>query len=325
MPTPIRWGILGPGHIAEKFAEALNHTAGVVLEAVASRDPARAAAFAGKYGCGRYFGDYISLAEDPSVDVIYIATPHGFHLEHALLCLERGKPLLIEKPLTLSGAETSKLTDTARQKNLFVMEAMWTRFLPVIRTAEKLIREGRIGDLRMVTADFCFRGTQNPEGRLYNMRLGGGSLLDVGVYPLSLFQLLLGNPEKILSTARLAAGGADETCQAILQYPGARSAQMISGISFDSPVTATISGTEGMIQIPARWYRAGALSLEPRGEARQAFSCPVAFNGFEYQIREVVRCLDEGVLESPDWPHSMVLDRFKTMDLIREQCGIRYD
>ncbi|HUX84746.1 MAG TPA: Gfo/Idh/MocA family oxidoreductase, partial [Chitinophagaceae bacterium] len=230
MPTPIRWGILGPGHIAEKFAEALNHTGGVLLEAVASRDPERAAAFAGKFGGCRYHADYISLAEDPSVDVIYIATPHGFHLEHALLCLERGKPLLIEKPMTLSWAGTSKLTGMALQKGLFVMEAMWTRFLPVIRTTERLIKEGEIGDLRMVLADFCFKGTSSREGRLYNMRLGGGSLLDVGVYPLSLFQLFLGNPEKILSCARLADTGADEICQALLQYPAERSAQMISGI-----------------------------------------------------------------------------------------------
>jgi predicted dehydrogenase len=324
MSDTTRWGILGPGHIAEKFADALSFVEGSTLQAVASRDLARASVFAKRFGASSHYGKYESLASDEQVDVIYIATPHGFHAEQAILCLERGKPLLIEKPLALSASEAEMVMDMACKKGLFVMEAMWTRFLPVIRTAEKLIADKTIGDLKAVVADFCFNGDSRPEGRLYNKRLGGGSLLDVGVYPLSLFQLLLGNPEQVISSCQLSATGVDEVCQAILRYPGGKAAQMISGIIFNSSVTADIIGTEGMIHIPGRWYRSDTLTVDRPGQTLQVLSCPIQYNGFEYQIREVMKCLGEKRLESTLLPHSFILDRFQTMDLIREQCGIHY-
>ncbi|HVB03950.1 MAG TPA: Gfo/Idh/MocA family oxidoreductase [Chitinophagaceae bacterium] len=320
----IRWGILGPGHIAEKFADALLHTQGASLEAVASRDPGRSAAFSAKFGVRRHYDSYEKLAEDREIDVIYIATPHGYHLEHALLCLQRGKPVLCEKPMALSFYQAEKMIETARLHGVFLMEAMWTRFLPVIRTAERLIAENQIGPIKNVRADFCFKAEYRPESRLYDLRLGGGSLLDVGVYPISLCLLLLGVPQTVKAIASLAETGADQVCQAIMQFSDGRSGQMISGFSFHSSISAEIAGEEGIIHLPGHWYRATSLSVQRTDDPPQTIPCMMDYNGFEYQIREVMDCLRQGLTESPLLPHAFTLNTSRVMDIIRLQCGIHY-
>lgn len=319
-----RWGIIGPGRIAAKFADALPLAGRASLEAVASREEARAREFAGKFGAARSYTHYEKLAADPAIDAVYIATPHGFHAEHALLCLRHGKAVLCEKPMALSARQVQTMVDAARENKTFLMEAMWTRFLPVIEKILALIREGRLGTIKYVRADFGFSAPFNPEGRLYNMALGGGSLLDIGIYPLFLCQLLLGKPETIHAMGHLAPTGADETCQAILQYGEGKAATVHSTLACQTSITAEIAGTAGMIQLPTPWYKNDTFTLLQPGAETQTFSVAPMVNGFEYQIREVTTCLDKAMIESPLHTHADSLLLSRTMDAIRRQMGVAY-
>jgi predicted dehydrogenase len=323
------WGIIGPGKIANKFAVALTLAEGARLGAVASRDGERAREFASAHGAERWYDCYEQLAEDPAIDVVYIATPHSFHAEQALLCLRRGKAVLCEKPMALFCGQVREMVDAARVHNAFLMEAMWTRFLPVMETTLELIRQGRIGSVRYVRADFGFFAPFNPEGRLFSLRLGGGSLLDIGVYPLFLCLQLLGEPDSIRAAGHLSPTGSDESCHAILQYRDGRSAVFSSTLACPTGITAEIGGTEGLIQLPGPWYKNDKLLL--RAGADQKESIPETFqlepmvNGFEYQIREVMRCLDAGLIESPSMSHAFSLMMSGVMDAIRGQIGVKYE
>lgn len=319
-----KWGIIGPGRIANKFATALTLAEGASLGAVASRNADRAREFAGKFGASVYYNNYEALANDPSIDAVYIATPHGFHCEHALLCLQKGKAVLCEKPMALSNLQVQLMIAAAKENKAFLMEAMWTRFLPVMEKTLELIRDGQIGTVRQVRADFGFNAPFDPDGRLYNLRLGGGALLDVGVYTIFLCLLLLGEPDKILSAAHFAPTGADETCQALFQYADGRNAIISSGIACQTSLTAEIAGTRGMIRIPAPWYKNDLLVLQREGEEPRSISLDPMINGFEYEIRETMECLEKGLIESPRMPHAFSLSMSRVMDRIREQCGIRY-
>ncbi len=319
------WGILGPGKIANKFAAALTLAGNARLGAVASRDGGRAQDFASKHGADRWYDNYGQLTDDPDIDVIYIATPHGYHAEHALLCLRKGKAVLCEKPMALYSAQVMDMVDAARSNNAFLMEAMWTRFLPVMEKTMELIREGKIGALRYVRADFGFPAPFNPESRLYNMRMGGGSLLDIGIYPLFLCLQLLGEPDAIKAAGQLAPTGADETCHAILQYRDGRSAVISSMITCPTGITAEIGGTEGLIQLPSPWYKNDHLGWKRTGEDAQTVRVEPMVNGFEYQIREVHRCLEEGLVESPAMSHAFSLTMSRVMDAIRGQIGVKYE
>ncbi|MDR3711785.1 MAG: Gfo/Idh/MocA family oxidoreductase [Puia sp.] len=319
-----QWGIIGPGKIAAKFAAALAITEGAELAAVASRDEARAGEFAGKFGAPRSYGDYGMLAKDPGVDAVYIATPHGFHCEHALLCLQQGKAVLCEKPMALSNRQVQEMVDASRTHKTFLMEAMWTRFLPMTGKLLALIVEGRIGKVKYVRADFGFAPPFNPDGRLYNKALGGGSLLDIGIYPLFLCQLLLGEPSGIMAAAQLAPTGADDSCVAALHYPDGALAVISSLFSCQTSITAEIAGTEGIIRIPTPWYKNNRLTLSRQGLPDEEFRLEPVVNGFEYQIRETMRCMDNGLIESPDLTHAFSLSMSRVMDAIRKQCGVFY-
>lgn len=324
-----KWGILGPGKIANKFAVALTLAGNARLEAVASRDAGRAREFAVAHGATRWYDNYEQLAADPAIDAVYIATPHGFHAEHALLCLRHGKAVLCEKPMALSNEQVREMVNAARSGGCFLMEAMWTRFLPIMEKTLELIREGRIGAVRYVRADFGFLAPFDPAGRLYNLRLGGGSLLDIGVYPLFLCLQLLGEPDSIRAAGHLAPTGADETCHAILQYRDGRSAVFSSTLACPTSITAEIGGTEGMIQLPGPWYKNDNLVLRTGPSQKESkpetIQLEPMVNGFEYQIREVMRCLEEGLIESPMMPHAFSLTMSKVMDAIRGQIGVRYE
>lgn len=319
-----RWGIIGPGKIAAKFAAALPLAGRASLEAVASREEGRAREFAGKFGAPRTYSRYEELAADPLIDAVYIATPHGFHAQYAILCLQHGKAVLCEKPMALSARQVQQMVDASRENKAFLMEAMWTRFLPLIEKILEIIREGQLGTVKYVRGDFGFAAPFNPEGRLYNLRLGGGSLLDIGIYPLFLCQLLLGKPEAILASAHLAPTGSDETCQAILQYPEGRSAMIHSTLACQTSITAEIAGTAGMIQLPTPWYKNDTFTLLRPGKETQTFSVEPMVNGFEYEIREVTACLDKEVTESPLHSHADSLLLNGTMDAIRRQMGVVY-
>jgi predicted dehydrogenase len=328
-----RWGIIGPGKIANKFATALPLAGHAQLEAVASRDGNKAREFAQKFNAPRYYDNYEALAKDPNIDAIYIATPHAFHCDQAILCLTHGKPVLCEKPMALSHNQVSKMVQAARDNNTFLMEAIWTRLLPHTEKIVELIREGQLGTIKYVRADFGFAGPYHPDNRLFNLDLGGGSLLDIGIYPLFLCLLLLGEPQRILATGKLAASGADESCHALLQYDSGATAVISSTFSCQTSITAEIAGTDGIIQIPAAWYKNDQFTLRrpaPAGSSASTIVEPEIFqlepmvNGFEYEIRELMNCVGKGWIESPAISHDFSLLLSRTMDEIRRQLGVHY-
>lgn len=319
-----RWGIIGPGKIANKFAVALTLAGNARLEAIASRDGARARAFAEKFNVPRYHDSYEALATDPEIDAIYIATPHAFHCDQALLCLANGKPVLCEKPMALSRRQVEQMVQAARDNKVFLMEAMWTRLLPHTQKILELIRNGRLGTIKYVRADFGFAGPYHPDNRLFNLALGGGALLDIGVYPLFLCLLLLGQPQNILATGQLAETGADVSCHALLQYPEGATAVLSSTFACQTSITAEIAGTEGSIRIPTAWYKNDQFTLHRPDVEPELFQLEPMVNGFEYQIRELMHCVDKGLIESPSMSHDFSLLMSGTMDEIRRQLGVRY-
>jgi predicted dehydrogenase len=318
------WGIIGPGNIANKFAAALQLAGNARLKAVASRDSSRAQAFAAAHGADNSYDDYIKLVADHAIDAVYIATPHGFHAEHSLLCLQHGKAVLCEKPMALNASQVGDMIAASRRHHTFLMEAMWTRFLPLLRQTEELIDSGRIGRIKYIRADFGFLAPYQPSSRLYDLRLGGGSLLDIGIYPLFLCLHLLGKPDEIRAAGHLAASGADETCHALLTYSDGRSAVVSSTLACQTSLTAEIAGTEGSIRIPTPWYKNDSLIWNRTGQPDEIIRLETMVNGFEYQIREVARCLDAGLTESPSMTHAFSMTMAETMDAIRRQIGVNY-
>ena len=321
---PCRWGIIGPGKIAKKFAAALPLAGNAILHAVASNNAERAQAFAEENGAAKWYDSYEQLAADPDIDAIYIAVPHAFHAENALLCLNHGKPVLCEKPMALNRKQVQQMVDAAKQNNVFLMEAMWTRFLPAIEKALELVNNGSIGDVKYVRGDFGFYSAPDPRGRLFDLNLGGGSLLDIGVYPLSLCLAVLGEPSHITATGHLAETGADDACMAVLQYSNGAIASAFSTMNAFTSLTAEISGSEGNITIPSAWYKNNTFTLMRMGEEKQIFTFEPVVNGFEYQIREVMRCLEQGLIESPKMSHDFSLLLSGTMDSIRGEIGVKY-
>ncbi len=325
MNKTYRWGILGPGKIAEKFASALRYTESAKVYAVASRDYDRAESFAARWGAVKVYNDYAQLAQDPDVDIIYIATPHAFHCEQSILCLEHRKPVLCEKPLALSANQVTKMISKAQEQNVFFMEGMWSRCMPFVKKIQELIQEDTIGAVQYVRADFGFKAPFDPQGRLFDPGLGGGSLLDVGIYPLYLVTLLLGIPERIQSIGRLSSTGADEYCNIQFGYPGGQTAAVFSTIAMQTTVTAEIIGTKGRIEIPAPWYKTERFKvIIGFNESEQEYHFPHEHNGFEHEIREVTDCLNRGLTECPLMPHAFSLELSRIMDTVREQCGVVY-
>ena len=324
MNTTTSWGIIGPGKIARKFVAALDLVQGAGAWGVASRDADRAWSFAGEHHLLMAYGSYEELAADGGSNAVYIATPHGFHAEHAILCLKHGKAVLCEKPLALSARQVSAMIAASRESGAFLMEAMWTRFIPLMGAVMELVASGKIGAVKHIRADFGFLAPFNPEGRLYNMRLGGGSLLDIGIYPLYLCLQLLGRPAAITAAGHLSPTGSDTTCDAILRYADGASAVISSTLTCQTSLTAEIAGTEGMIRIPSPWYKNDRFEWNRTGEPVQTVTLEPMVNGFEYQIREAMRCREKGWIESPMMPHSFSLMMAETMDEIRRQIGVRY-
>jgi len=321
----IRWGILAPGAIAHSFAKALRALPDADLIAVGSRSAERAKAFAKEYGIARWYEGYEDFASDPETEIVYVASPHPFHKEHTLLCLKAGKAVLCEKPFTMNEAELRELVDCARANGVFLMEAMWTRFLPALRKVREWLAAGAIGDAHMVFADFGFRATLNPESRLFSPDLGGGSLLDVGVYVVSFASMVMGErPERIASMADMAETGVDGRAGMILGYRGGKMAILSSAVQTSTPLEAWICGTEGSIHVCSPFWRATRAVLRVGGEEREVFDRPHKENGYECEAIEAMRCLREGRLESEVMPLDESLAIMNTLDRVRAQWGLKY-
>lgn len=325
MADKIRWGILGCGSIAIKFAEALRAVDEAELVAIGSRTEEKANAFGDTYHIPRRYGSYQKLADDQDLDIIYIATPHHLHAENTILCLNAGKNVLCEKPLAVNARQGRAMMDCARANKRFLMEAMWTRFLPVMDKVRSLLTEDAIGQVRMLTADFGFRCADQAElNRISDPLLAGGALLDVGVYPLALSSMLFGKPLQIHSAATFGQTGVDEQNAAILTYSQGQLAILTSAVQTQTPHEATIMGTEGMIRLHRSWWSGNQLIIAPRGQSEQSMVLPTFDNGFIYEILAVQNDLRAGRLDNRVMPLNESLEILQTMDTIRGQWGMRY-
>lgn len=324
MDRKVRWGILGAGSIAHKFATGFGGVEDGELYAVGSRSLEKANEFADKFNIPKRYGSYEELVSDPDVDAIYVATPHSFHKEHTILCLNAGKGVLCEKPIAVNAREVEEMVECARKNNAFLMEAMWTRFLPIYYKVEEWIEQGLIGDVHMVVADFGFRAGINPEGRLFNPSLAGGALLDVGIYVVSLASLIMKKPPaKIVSMANLGETGVDEQSSVILGYDEGQMAILYTAIRTNTKQEARIIGSKGSIYIPSFWNATTAI-LEIPGQEDQVVEIPHLVNGYCYEAQEVNRCIKEGKIESDRMTWEESISIMKTLDELRAQWGLKY-
>lgn len=325
MSKKIRWGILATGAIAKQFAEGLAVLPDAELAAVGSRSQAGADAFGDAYKVPRRHGSYEALANDPEVDIIYVATPHSMHKDNSLMCLEAGKHVLCEKPFTINQAEARVVVEKAREKGLFLMEGMWTRFIPAVVKARELIAAGAIGEVRMVQSHFGFRAEPDDAGRLTDPALGGGSLLDVGVYPIAFSYMIFGGkPERIVSMAALGKDNIDEQAAFLLGYPGGRIAVCTSAVATVTPWDTFVLGTTGMIKVHAPFWTSERVSILREEQPDEVYDCPRGGNGFNCEAAAVMECLRAGKTEHPWMPLNETLDIMGTMDEIRAQWGLKY-
>ncbi|MBD3386116.1 gfo/Idh/MocA family oxidoreductase [candidate division KSB1 bacterium] len=320
----IRWGILGTGKIANVFANNLKQVALADLSAVGSRDLSRAKSFAKDHSIAKPYGSYEELAKDTKIDVIYISTPHPFHCENTLMCLNHGKAVLCEKPFAINAEQAGQMILTAKKENLFLMEAMWTRFLPAIIKTKKWIDKGKIGTVRFVNVDFGFQASFDEHHRLFNPQLGGGALLDVGVYALAFCSMVFEKkPKEIKSFVKMAKTGVDEQAVIILQYDEDQLATITCSTRVDTPNEAMIMGTKGRIHMPAKFWGAESAVLIKKKQNRVR-KAPLGGKGFVYEIEEVNRCLRQNRLQSEYMPLNETLAIMEIMDDIRAQWNLSY-
>jgi predicted dehydrogenase len=321
---PIRWGILGAGGIAATVSADIAGTPGNVLAAVSARDPARAAAFAEAHGVPRSYGSYADLLADPDIDVVYIATTHAQHRDNALQALRAGKPVLVEKAFALTARQAREVVDEARARRLFCMEAMWMRVHPLILKTVELVRDGAIGDVVGLRADLSKYFPYDPAGRLYDLAVGGGALLDLGVYPVTFAWLMLGRPDAQAVAGALAPTGSDVTAALQWSYQDGRVAQIYCSAASYSPYAALITGTDGWLRLDPRVHHPLKITIHSSAGEQVIDAPPPVGNGYGYQVAEVARCLRAGLLESPYVPLDDTVGVLEVLDDARRQLGVRY-
>ncbi len=321
MNVKIRWGILGAGKIARQFAAGLQHLPDAKLMAVGSRTAESANAFGNQFEISHRHASYEALVSDPDVDVIYVATPHSCHQANTMLALAAGKAVLCEKPFTLTAREAEEMITFARTKKLFLMEAMWTRCFPLMGKLRELLAAKPMGEIQMLTADFGFRAEYQEEERLFNPAMGGGALLDVGVYPVSLASMIFGTPTRIASHAKLGKTGVDEEAAILLSHSQGQLAVLSTAIRLETAQEAIIMGRAGRIRIHSPWWRPTTMTLTREGCNDETMEFPFTGNGYQFEAAEVMRCLRAGELESRLMPLDETLLIMRTLDAIRVQWG----
>ena len=322
--TGLRWGILATGGIAHAFARDLR-TAGLDLRAVGSRRLEGARAFAEEFDVARVHGSYEALAADDEIDIVYIATPHPMHAENALLLLEHGKHVLIEKPFTLNADQAIAVRDLARAKGLLAMEAMWTRYLPHMIRIREIIESGTLGEIRAVFADHTQRISDDPAHRLNALELGGGALLDLGIYPVSFAWDMLGAPTSITATARLGGTGADTEVATIFTHASGAVSTTLSSSRAAGPNTAHVVGTEGRIDIDRVWYTPTSFRVTaPDGTVLEEFVSDVEGRGMQFQALAAEETIAGGATDSDRLPIDETVAIMETLDAVRRQIGLRY-
>jgi predicted dehydrogenase len=323
-PKKIRWGILATGDIAKKFASDLLTLEDAEIAAVASRTLDSAKSFAARFGIAKAYGSWAELAADPEIDIVYVATPHSAHHEASALCLDAGKAVLCEKPLTLDAASSEDLVRRAEANGVFFMEAIWTRCVPAIIRMGEMVRAGAIGEPRLVVADFSIAFGVGPEHRVRDPKLGGGALLDLGIYPLTMARLALGAPSAVNATATLTPEGVDDTTIVALTHPSGALAALTCSISADGPWSASIAGTEGRIDFGRGYTAPSGFTVSRWDDVVERVDAPFLAEGMVHEAIEAQRCLREGLVESPLAPWAETLGVMRTMDEVRAQIGVVY-
>lgn len=364
MRQTYRWGILGAGRVARDFAQGLHALPNATVAAVASRTLTTANNFTSEVAVERVHASYLDLVNDPTIDIIYVSTPHHRHVEDCSLCLNHGKAVLCEKPFALNAGQARAMIELARAKNLFLMEAMWMRFIPTIRKVRELLSRGTIGEARMLQADFGYPVAYDPANRFFDPAQGGGALLDRGVYAVSLAYFLFGQPETVSGQATLTPSGVDEQCSIAMTFSDKRQAVLAASLSGLSSNSAEIIGTHGKIHIHAPFYcpqkisvtryspspapsasappgaslkqrlvqmaksnklaRRAYIELGPLLKRSHSMVQLVEGNGYNYEAAEVMRCLDAGLAESPLMPLDETAHIMETLDTLRASWGLTY-
>jgi len=317
----VRWGVIGTGGIAATFSEDLARTDSGRVTAVGSRTKKDADRFAERFGIATRHASYEALVHDADVDVVYVATPHPLHHANALLALRAGKPVLVEKPFTMDAREARELVEAARARGLFLMEAMWTRFLPHIAEIRRLLGEGALGDIVSVTADHGQWFAEDAAFRLFAPELGGGALLDLGIYPVSFASMVLGTPERIVAMAEPAFTGVDAQTSMLFGYPGGAHAILTCTLQARSPTRASIVGTLARIEIDGDFYAPSSFSVVGRDGGARHVDIAHDGRGLRHQADEVARCLRAGLTESPLMPLDESVSIMETMDAVRSQTA----
>lgn len=324
MTRIIRWGILGTGRIARDFANGLRATPDAVLAAVGSRSVDSATSFASAFEAPLAFGSYEELVACPDIDIIYIATPHPMHAANAILALRAGKAVLCEKPFAMNRREAGEMVALARAKNLFLMEAMWTRFMPALAEVKRIIASGEIGTVTQLHADFGFSATPDPAHRVNDPTLGGGALLDLGIYPLSIACALLGPVDAVQAQAIMGETGVDLTTAFTMRHAGNTLSVCSCSLRARAPSELVVSGTLGSVRMHRMFHMAESITVDLLDGPSRTISTPWIGNGYAHEAIEAGRCLRAGLLESPTMTHDETLAIMGLLDTIRKQIGLRY-
>lgn len=318
----VRWGVVGPGRIASKVVRDFPHVPGAEVVAVASRSAERAAAFAAEHGIARSHGSYRAIVDDDGVDVLYIATPHPQHRAVALAALRSGKAVLVEKAFTVTPAATREIVAVAAETGLFAMEAMWTRFQPLIVRVQQLIADGALGEVQAVQADLGVRHPTDPTDRFYNPAVGGGALFDLGVYPISFAQMVLGIPDSVTAHGVLDQSGVDVEEAVQLGFPDGRSASLFSSLRCATPGQARIFGTAGWIDVLPRFHHPDTVVLHRTGHDPMEITLPRTGAGYTHELVEVTECVAAGRSESAIMPLVDTVAVQDVMGAVADQLGM---
>ena len=324
MKTSFKWGIIGPGRIAKKFANAVEKIPNASIYAVASRSSSDPEQLKRAFNAEKCYSSYEELTADTEVDAIYIATPHRFHYENIKLCMEAEKSVLCEKPLTVNANQAEELIDLSQSKHIFLMEALWTRFLPIYEQIRQWLNAGEIGNICNAESTFGFKAPRNAQDRLFNLQLAGGALLDIGVYNTTLMQWVFQkNPHTITAVGQIGETGIDETVSTIMSYKNCAFAQFTCSFQAQMLNQLVITGANGIIIVHSNFWEASQASLIKNGKTRTVKK-RLEINGFEYQIKASMRAIREGAIDCPQMTQTDTLANMRTLDTIRQQIGLRY-
>lgn len=324
MGKKYKWGILAPGKMAAKFTNGLKLLENAGLYGVGSRDEERARQFAEKFGYVKFYGTYEELAADPEVDIIYIASPHSHHFEHTMLCLEKGKSVLCEKAFSLNSREAETMITQAKDKKVFLMEALWPPFQPMYRKTKEILDSGSVGRLIHLNARFSFQAPFSPFDRKFNPDLGGGSLLDIGIYPVIDALWFMGVPDEIAAVASFCETGVEDSISIIFRYNDGRMANIYSSFRTAGGIGCDLLCENGNLFFSRARDMSQRLNVALNGKEPVEYSLLPEGMGYHYEALEVMNCLDQGLIESKVVPHSFTLDLMRTLDRIRKAAGIEF-